>query len=181
MSRRRREPHGLSLRVTLVGEVALGVADAVGRVEGPKPPVGIEGQGAVAQEPGARFEPVVDPARDEMMDTCVLQDARAEVQVREEDPAGEALPHRRVGKHLIELAEDETLGRRAPSRRGDVAPVEADDLVAREAKWIEVSVRGRIPSGFDGEKTLAPDGMTLLKVDGVRALTQLLAGKAKSR
>jgi ABC-2 type transport system ATP-binding protein len=50
-----------------------------------------------------------------------------------------------------------------------------DDLVSRDAKWIEVSVRGRVPDGLAGERTVAPDGTTLVKVDGVPALTKLLA------
>ncbi len=50
-----------------------------------------------------------------------------------------------------------------------------DDLASREAKWIEVSVRGRLPADAPGEKTTAPDGTTLVKVDGVPALTRLLA------
>jgi ABC-2 type transport system ATP-binding protein len=50
-----------------------------------------------------------------------------------------------------------------------------DDLVARDAKWIEVSVRGPLPAGLPGERTVAPDGTTLVKVDGVPSLTRLLA------
>jgi ABC-2 type transport system ATP-binding protein len=50
-----------------------------------------------------------------------------------------------------------------------------DDLVSREAKWIEVSVRGSLPSELPGERTAAPDGTTLVRVDGVPALTRLLA------
>lgn len=50
-----------------------------------------------------------------------------------------------------------------------------DDLVARDAKWIEVSVRGALPAGIPGEQTRAPDGTTLVKVDGVPSLTTLLA------
>ena len=51
-----------------------------------------------------------------------------------------------------------------------------DDLVSRDAKWIEVSVRGALPPAFPGERTEAPDGTTLVRVDGVPSLTQLLAG-----
>ena len=50
-----------------------------------------------------------------------------------------------------------------------------DDLVSREAKWIEVSVRGVLPAGLPGDHTAAPDGTTLVRVAGVPALTQLLA------
>ncbi len=50
-----------------------------------------------------------------------------------------------------------------------------DDLVPREAKWIEVSVRGVLPAGLPGNGATAPDGTTLLRVDGVPALTKLLA------
>jgi ABC-2 type transport system ATP-binding protein len=50
-----------------------------------------------------------------------------------------------------------------------------DDLVAREAKWIEVSVRGVLPAGLPGDGATAPDGTTLVRVDGVPALTKLLA------
>jgi ABC-2 type transport system ATP-binding protein len=50
-----------------------------------------------------------------------------------------------------------------------------DDLVARDAKWIEVSVRGAVPAGVGGHGTTAPDGTTLLRVDDVAALTPLLA------
>ncbi len=50
-----------------------------------------------------------------------------------------------------------------------------DDLVARDAKWIEVSVRGSVPAGLPGAQTPAPDGTTLVRVDGVPSLTKLLA------
>jgi ABC-2 type transport system ATP-binding protein len=50
-----------------------------------------------------------------------------------------------------------------------------DELVSREAKWIEVSVRGALPPDAPGDRTTAPDGTTLLKVDGVPSLTKLLA------
>ena len=50
-----------------------------------------------------------------------------------------------------------------------------DDLVARDAKWIEVSVRGQLPPGLSGEVTKAPDGTTLVRVDGVPSLAKLLA------
>ena len=50
-----------------------------------------------------------------------------------------------------------------------------DDLVSREAKWIEVSVRGTLPADLPGDRTTAPDGTTLVKVEGVPALTKLLA------
>ena len=50
-----------------------------------------------------------------------------------------------------------------------------DDLVARDAKWIEVSVRGALPADLPGDRTTAPDGTTLLRVDGVSSLTKVLA------
>jgi ABC-2 type transport system ATP-binding protein len=50
-----------------------------------------------------------------------------------------------------------------------------DELVARDAKWIEVSVRGPLPDGVPGDRTPAPDGTTLVRVDGVPSLTKLLA------
>jgi ABC-2 type transport system ATP-binding protein len=50
-----------------------------------------------------------------------------------------------------------------------------DDLVAREATWIEVSVRGVLPAGLPGVQTTAPDGTILVRVDGVPSLTKLLA------
>ena len=50
-----------------------------------------------------------------------------------------------------------------------------DDLVSREAKWIEVSVRGALPADVPGERTTAPDGTTLLRVEGVPSLTKVLA------
>ncbi len=50
-----------------------------------------------------------------------------------------------------------------------------DDLVAREAKWIEVSVRGKLPADLPGDRTTAPDGTTLVRVEGVPSLTKLLA------
>jgi ABC-2 type transport system ATP-binding protein len=50
-----------------------------------------------------------------------------------------------------------------------------DDLVSREAKWIEVSVRGSVPAELPGERTVAPDGTTLVRVEGVPSLTRLLA------
>jgi ABC-2 type transport system ATP-binding protein len=50
-----------------------------------------------------------------------------------------------------------------------------DELVARDAKWIEVTVRGVLPADVPGERTTAPDGTTLVKVDGVPSLTRLLA------
>ena len=50
-----------------------------------------------------------------------------------------------------------------------------DDLVPREAKWIEVSVRGALPADLPGDRTIAPDGTTLVRVEGVPALTKLLA------
>jgi len=50
-----------------------------------------------------------------------------------------------------------------------------DDLVSREAKWIEVTIRGAVPPGLAGERTIGPDGSALVKVDGVPALTALLA------
>jgi ABC-2 type transport system ATP-binding protein len=50
-----------------------------------------------------------------------------------------------------------------------------DDLVARNAKWIEVSVRGAIPTELPGTRTTAPDGTTLLRVDDVPSLAKVLA------
>ena len=50
-----------------------------------------------------------------------------------------------------------------------------DALVKREAKWIEVSVRGPLPGDAPGDRTTAPDGTTLVRVDGVPSLTKLLA------
>jgi len=50
-----------------------------------------------------------------------------------------------------------------------------DDLVARDAKWIEVSVRGALPAELPGTRTTAPDGTTLLRVDGVPSLAKVLA------
>ena len=50
-----------------------------------------------------------------------------------------------------------------------------DDLVARDAKWIEVSVRGALPADLPGSRMTAPDGTTLLRVDGVPSLTKVLA------
>jgi ABC-2 type transport system ATP-binding protein len=49
-----------------------------------------------------------------------------------------------------------------------------DDLVSRDARWIEVSVRGGVPDDAPGERTQAPDGSTLVKVDGMPALARLL-------
>jgi ABC-2 type transport system ATP-binding protein len=49
-----------------------------------------------------------------------------------------------------------------------------DDLVSRDARWIEVSVRGSVPDDAPGERTQAPDGTTLVKVDGMPALARLL-------
>ena len=49
-----------------------------------------------------------------------------------------------------------------------------DDLVSRDARWIEVSVRGGVPDDVPGERTQAPDGTTLVKVDGMPALARLL-------
>ncbi len=50
-----------------------------------------------------------------------------------------------------------------------------DALVSRNVKWIEVAVRGELPAGVGGDRTLAPDGSTLVRVDGVPSLTKLLA------
>ena len=50
-----------------------------------------------------------------------------------------------------------------------------DALVSRNVKWIEVTVRGEVPAGVGGDRTIAPDGSTLLRVDGVPSLTKLLA------
>lgn len=55
-----------------------------------------------------------------------------------------------------------------------------DDLVSREAKWIEVSVRGPLPVGHAGEARKSPDGTTLVKVDGVASLTTLLTSLSGS-
>jgi ABC-2 type transport system ATP-binding protein len=49
-----------------------------------------------------------------------------------------------------------------------------DDLVSRDARWIEVAVRGTVPADAPGERTAAPDGTTLVKVDGAPALAKLL-------
>ena len=53
-----------------------------------------------------------------------------------------------------------------------------DDLVARDAKWIEVSVKGPLPDDAPGSRTTAPDGTTLVRLDGVPSLTELLTGVA---
>jgi ABC-2 type transport system ATP-binding protein len=50
-----------------------------------------------------------------------------------------------------------------------------DDLIARDAKWIEVSARGPVPDGAPGERTEAPDGSVLYKVGDVASLARLLA------
>jgi ABC-2 type transport system ATP-binding protein len=50
-----------------------------------------------------------------------------------------------------------------------------DDLISRDAKWIEVSTRGPIPPGAPGERTEAPDGTALYKVGDVSELARLLA------
>jgi len=50
-----------------------------------------------------------------------------------------------------------------------------DDLVSREAKWIEVSVRGTLPADLPGERATAPGGTTLVRVEGVPSLAKLLA------
>src|SRR5262249_14553164 len=50
-----------------------------------------------------------------------------------------------------------------------------DDLVSRDAKWIEVSVRGEAPAAAPpAERTEAPDGTTLYRVPDPQALTRLL-------
>lgn len=59
-----------------------------------------------------------------------------------------------------------------------VAVGKLDDLVARQAKSIEVSVRGALPAGIPGEARQTPDGTTLITVDGVYALTLLLTALA---
>jgi ABC-2 type transport system ATP-binding protein len=55
-----------------------------------------------------------------------------------------------------------------------------DDLVARDAKWIEVSFRGEIPAGAPGEVIVTPDGTTLVKVNDVPALTALLSALSEA-
>jgi ABC-2 type transport system ATP-binding protein len=50
-----------------------------------------------------------------------------------------------------------------------------DDLVSRHARWIEVTVHGPVPPSAPGGRTAGPDGSTLVRVDGVEALTKLLA------
>jgi len=55
-----------------------------------------------------------------------------------------------------------------------------DDLVSRNARWIEVSARGPVPPDAPGERTAAPDGTTFYKVDGMPALTRLLAAISAS-
>jgi ABC-2 type transport system ATP-binding protein len=63
--------------------------------------------------------------------------------------------------------------------KGQVLAVgKLDDLVARDAKWIEVSVRGPVPAGAPGELIPTPGGTTLVKVSGVPALTALLSALA---
>ena len=49
-----------------------------------------------------------------------------------------------------------------------------DDLVSRDARWIEVSIRGNAPAATVGERTEAPDGTTLFRVSDPQALTRLL-------
>jgi ABC-2 type transport system ATP-binding protein len=49
-----------------------------------------------------------------------------------------------------------------------------DDLIGKDARWIEVSVRGPSPAEAPGERTVAPDGTTLFKVPDMAALTRLL-------
>jgi ABC-2 type transport system ATP-binding protein len=49
-----------------------------------------------------------------------------------------------------------------------------EDLVGRDARWIEVSVRGPVPPEAPGQMTAAPDGTTLVRVPDMAALMQLL-------
>ena len=55
-----------------------------------------------------------------------------------------------------------------------------DDLVSRQARWIEVSVRGALPPRAPGERTPAPDGTTLVRVETMEDLTALLAAASGS-
>jgi ABC-2 type transport system ATP-binding protein len=91
------------------------------------------------------------------------------------------LAHRAAGRtiffssHILQDAEM-LCDRVAIVFRGKLRSVgKLDDLVSREAKWIEVSVRGTLPAELPGERTAAPDGTTLIRVEGVPALTKLLA------
>ena len=91
------------------------------------------------------------------------------------------LAHRAAGRtvffssHILQDAEM-MCDRVAIVFRGKLRAIgKLDDLVPREAKWIEVSVRGVLPAGLPGDRTTAPDGTTLVRVEGVPALTRLLA------
>jgi ABC-2 type transport system ATP-binding protein len=55
-----------------------------------------------------------------------------------------------------------------------------DDLVPREAKWIEVTARGVLPPSLSGERRANPDGTTWLKLADVSALAPTLAAIAAS-
>ena len=55
-----------------------------------------------------------------------------------------------------------------------------DDLVSRQARWIEVSVRGALPPRAPGERTSAPDGTTLVRVETMTELTALLEAASGS-
>jgi len=55
-----------------------------------------------------------------------------------------------------------------------------DDLVSKDAKWIEVSVRGPVPADAPGERAPAPDGSTMVRVKDMPALTQLLSAVGSS-
>jgi ABC-2 type transport system ATP-binding protein len=91
------------------------------------------------------------------------------------------LAHRAAGRtiffssHILQDAEM-LCDRVAIVFRGKLRSVgKLDDLVSRDAKWIEVSVRGALPAELPGERTAAPDGTTLIRVEGVPSLTRLLA------
>jgi len=50
-----------------------------------------------------------------------------------------------------------------------------DELVARDAQWFEVSIRGQLPAGVDAETLSSSGDDTLLRVADVEALTRLMA------
>ena len=50
-----------------------------------------------------------------------------------------------------------------------------DDLMSPEAKWVEVTVKGSVPSGIGGERRENPDGSTLLVLPGFDALAPAVA------
>ena len=62
-----------------------------------------------------------------------------------------------------------------------VASGHLDDLVPREARWIELSFRGAAPSGIDGEVRQNPDGTALAKLPDVAALTRALNALAGAK